>query len=141
MKRLIKYIGVISVVIISIILLISILNLSVEKPCPSSSGERLGSGEITEGLYKESNLIYNKGVLGGSVRSYYITDSTSFRKYIGKENDDENYVFLYKKRLGVYDDVIIVIKYAESVDTTDPIPIRECKAYVLKQLQEEGLWD
>lgn len=141
MKRLIKYTIVISTVIISIILLIAILNFGIEKPCPSSRGERMGSQEIAKRLFKEVNLIYNKGAIGGSICSVYLTDSTSFRKYIGKENDNEGFIILYYERLGISEDIVLAIKYAESVDTTCPIRVIDCKSYALTQLKESGSWE
>ena len=68
--------------------------------------------KLSDSLYDETYRTYCGGVYGGDVCRTYITDSISFRKYIGKYGDHDRifckmsmdssrvYVF-YKKDIGI----------------------------------------
>jgi len=45
--------------------------------------------EFAKGLYKKTYRIYSGGVYGGDVHTAYLTDSVTFRKYLGKYFDYE----------------------------------------------------
>ena len=62
--------------------------------------------------------------------SYYITDSTTFRKFIGTSDEKE----LYKCE--VKGDLIIAIKYSRRVHYGIEIPI-DSVVYSIKELKEK----
>lgn len=49
----------------------------------------LKTHSIGNGIYEERFKSFEGGVLMGNITTYYITDSTTFRKYIGNCDEDE----------------------------------------------------
>lgn len=52
-----------------------------------SKNEFEGSWRICDNLYIELYSVFSSGALGGDLLSAYLTDSTSFRKYLGTFDD------------------------------------------------------
>lgn len=95
------------IIICSVVLLNS---CSSKKDCSDVDVVRVL--KLSDSLYKETYRIYGGGVYGGDVYATYITDSTSFREYLGKYGDhdmifckmsmDSSCVYaFYKKDIGI----------------------------------------
>ena len=125
-----KYLIMKQIIRIFLVIILIVFSSCAQRPCPSTKGIRMGSAEIINGLYREANLLYDGGAIGGSVRSVYLTDSSSFRKFIGKVYDNEEYDILFSEGL----------IYAIKVDIHS-YHVLECKAFVLSQLEAVGKWE
>ena len=89
------------------------------------------SVEVSKNLYLEMYCTSQGGVFASDTFSKYLTDSVSFRKYVGYELDDEvikasilnsNLVFIYKI----------------DFHTTDTL---EMSVYSISQLKKGGKWE
>jgi len=98
-----------------------------------SKDELFTIGTIREGLYRESYRVYAGGVYGGDVYTYYLTDSVSFRKYVGKKLYDDQRIYCEE----VDEDTYIVYK-VEARIFSDKEKIVEKKRYRISALQKEG---
>lgn len=101
------------------------------KQRPSSYGKHAMTLIIDDNLYREINLVYGGGAVGGDVHSHYITDSTCFRKYIGKTMDDEGFILHHGKKSGI----LYVIKVDYNGD------VIKCFALHIDELKKKGEWD
>jgi hypothetical protein len=92
--------------------------------------------EIDEGVYNEKFQVFSGGVFAGDSYSQYITDSISFRKYIGTiYHDDEK---MYCEMLST--DIVKV--YSVRLPFLDnPGDTFDIKYYSLFELQKEGRFD
>ena len=71
-------------------LLIIICNLVLLSSCSQNDCcDVVSVLKLSDSLYDETYRTYCGGVYGGDVRRTYITDSISFRKYIGKYGDHD----------------------------------------------------
>lgn len=90
-----------------------------------------GVGKIDTNLFKESFEIYSGGALANSSYSYYLTDSATFRKYIGTVYFDDE--LLHCKKLNSNEVLVYKISRTKEGDTL------ERKIYIISDLQKEGL--
>lgn len=72
-----------------------------------------GVRKIEEGLYMEIYRIYSGGVYGGDIHSCYLTDSISFRMYLGFYDDHEQI-----NAFPINDSIIFVRKYDRNTNKT-----------------------
>ncbi len=70
-------------------LLYSCENVDYSKDDYVSTFKPINGLNLKDNLFIERYRIYAGGVLGGDVETVYVTDSLSFRKYLGKQFDDE----------------------------------------------------
>lgn len=89
-----------------------------------------GTSQISNTLYIESYLIWSGGATSGDCVSEYITDSTTFRKYITTVLDH------YWPVITVNGDSIIVDLNNYCTPVNDQTLI-----FSIKQLQQEGIWE
>ena len=90
----------------------------------------IGTYNLEKGLYIEKFKIYNWFSEPSGFYSEYITDSLSFRKYIGTCND---YAFLSIQR---FKDSLVIKK----VNTEDTLKIYEKNVYKLSSLKKEHIY-
>jgi len=91
---------------------------------------------IKKGLYLEFYQTYAGGVYGGDVYTVYLTDSVSFRKYVGKESYDDQRI--YGKE--VDEDTYVVYK-VEARLFSNKEKIIEKKTYSISALQKEEIFE
>jgi hypothetical protein len=113
-----------AILIFPIILLCSCSNRNYSKDI------HLLTREIDDSLYHEIYTIYDGGVLGGRVDAVYLTDSSSFRKYVGKNMDYETIII---KFLSIDNDAIIVCKF-----NSESYKVLDANIYHISKLKEEG---
>lgn len=92
-----------------------------------SKDEHLQTSKIKDNLYTEYYRTYAGGVIGGDVETVYVTDSTHFRKYLGKKMDHQGIIV---EEFGKYN--ILVLKY--DVHT---YKVLNAKIYDIDDLKEE----
>jgi hypothetical protein len=85
----------------------------------------IGVSKIENNLYCETYCIYRGGVYAGNTYTQYLTDSTSFRVYLGTEEDNEQIKFIF-----LNDSIIFVYK---TIDTHIMTEKREYNLYTLKR--------
>jgi len=96
-----------------------------------SKENHLRTIRIDENLYVETYNVYNGGVPGGAVETSYLTDSVTFRKYLGKAMDYELiYTFLFQQKMA------LVVKI-----NTDSYKVKETTIYDISELKEEGKFE
>lgn len=89
-----------------------------------------GTTPISDSIFVERYLIWTGGATNGDCVSEFITDSTTFRKYITTVNDH------YWPDISVKGDSIIVYL------NTYCMPIRDSTiVFSLKELKKKGLWE
>lgn len=96
-----------------------------------SKNDYIGAKKIGNDLYWETYCIYRGGVYAGNTYTRYLTDSITFRLYLGSFEDHE--------QIGVtliYDNIIRVRKYDINTDVTI-----EKKEYDLFDLKQEGKFE
>ena len=95
----------------------------------------IGSLKIRDSLYREVYNTYKGGVWGGDVYTIYLTDSTTFRKYIGEEDEAETIYFYF-----INDDSICFYKitpYRLKIFSDTVFK----KIYSISELKKEGKWE
>ncbi len=96
-----------------------------------SKDNHIKTFKLDDNLYKERYNIYSGGAIGGDVCSVYLTDSISFRKYLGKEFDNEQInVFLINSKA--------VLIYKIDLHTYE---LLESSTYKISELQQEGKFE
>lgn len=90
------------------------------------------SKEISLGIYEEVFLLSSGGVLANDSYSCYLTDSLSFRKFVGKFDNKEKYLI---KPVGI--DSIKAIKYSWRIHYGNAVPI-DSSSFSIKQLKKDG---
>ncbi len=88
--------------------------------------------KLSVGLYEEVFLLSSGGVLGSDLYSCYLTDSMSYRKFIGRFDNKEKYVI---EQLN--SDTIKAIKYSRRIHYGSSVPI-DSVTYSIKELKREG---
>ncbi|MHB8208723.1 hypothetical protein [Mucilaginibacter sp.] len=89
-------------------------------------------------LYREDYCVYGMGALGSDLNSVYLTDSSSFRVYIGTyDNEDEHIIPKCKG------DTMIVKKTANtsSMQEWNFQKVLETKTYSFKKLKQDHIAD
>jgi hypothetical protein len=124
MKKIV-FIAIATILLIIIIIYLCSGNINYSK------NELSGTRKIENGLYLEIYRVYGGGVYGGDVRTVYLTDSTNFRRYIGKQFDDE------LVRCSMIDNDMVLI-YKLDWHTENSL---ENKMYRISQLKKEGKWE
>ena len=112
-------------------ILTSIILISCNPARKYAKDTPVGSKKIKEGLYRETYCTHGGGVYASNVYSCYLTDSISFRKYLGTEDD---YELIYISPLN--DSIIFVRKF--EIDTDMDIETMEYNLHILKR---EGKFD
>ncbi len=91
---------------------------------------------LSDSIYCEEYLYYGGGVFGGEIIYSYITDSISFRKYVGKY--DDNSMIIYKtdtnNRIDVYK-IIDIGLWEHKYDTA------LLKSYYISSLKKNNIFD
>jgi hypothetical protein len=89
-------------------------------------------------LYREDYCVYGMGALGSDLNSVYLTDSASFRVYIGTYNNGDEHIIPKCKG-----DTIVVKKTANTSGITDWNfqKVLETKAYSFKKLKQDHISD
>ena len=84
--------GCIIIVVVSIAAIISFLTI---RSCYAkySKKEHVGTLQLSEQIFLETYLITAGGVLASDTYSSYLTDSISFRKYIGTIYSDHEHLY------------------------------------------------
>jgi hypothetical protein len=92
---------------------------------------------LSKGIFEEKYEPHSGGVLEGNIYSYYITDSTSFRKYIGKCDDKEVFRFVV-----ISNDSVKAVKWSwrNRMGDLPEIPI-DSILYSIESLKKEGIFD
>jgi hypothetical protein len=122
-------------VVISAIIIIAIfLIYRNQEKTKYDKTEYVVSKKISENVFLEMYQPYTGGVLDGNIYSYYITDSTAFRKYVGRCDDKEVYRFVL-----ISEDSIKAIKFSwrNRMGDLPEIPI-DSLFYSIKSLKKEG---
>lgn len=89
-----------------------------------------GTTQISDSIFVERYLIWTGGATNGDCVSEFITDSTTFRKYITTVNDH------YWPDISVKGDSVIVCL------NTYCMPIRDSTIFFsLEELKKNGLWE
>ncbi len=91
----------------------------------------IGTKKIEDNLYLETYCTYRGGVYGGDTHTCYLTDSISFRKYLGYYFDHEQV-----EAFPMNDTIIFVRKY----DRNTNVSIEKTE-YNLFTLKKEGKFD
>jgi hypothetical protein len=90
-----------------------------------------GSGEITKGIFWESYHTSSGGVFASDTYSQYLTDSLTFRKMVGYQEDDEII------RFSLLDSNLILV-YKIDWHTEDTLNM---KVYSISKLKKEGKFE
>ena len=91
---------------------------------------------LGNGIYEERFKSFEGGVLMGNIITYYITDSTTFRRYIG--NCDEDEMFKCK----VENEYIKVVKWSwKNWYKTEKETPADSAIYSIKELKLEGKFE
>jgi hypothetical protein len=91
----------------------------------------LGSHKLINNLFRETYQTSSGGVFASDTYSDYLTDSISFRKYVGYQHDDEQI------RFSMLDDNLILV-YKIEIHTKDTL---EMDVYSISQLKKEGKFE
>lgn len=121
-----------TVIILTFVVLIFSLS---ELSCYSkySKKKHIGTIKIGEHLYNEVFKVYSGGALASDSYSNYLTDSVSFRKYIGTVYyDDEE---LYCKTLDSNRILVYRLNIRNKSDTL------EKEVYIISELKKKGKFD
>lgn len=125
-----KIIIVVSVAILGVIVFCFqyIRNQKFDKKNP------IYSKSLTKGIFEEKYEPYTGGVLDGNSFSYYLTDSTAFRKYVGRCDDKEVFRFVF-----VSEDSVKAVKWSwrNRFGNSPEIPV-DSIIYSIKSLKKEG---
>jgi hypothetical protein len=87
--------------------------------------------KIKDNLFYEVYFTSGGGVFATDTYSKYLTDSTTFRKFVGYQCDDENLWF------SVIDNDRVLV-YKIEIHTRDTL---ERKMYIISQLKKEGKFE
>jgi hypothetical protein len=121
--------------IVTIILFLVFLVYFLFRDNTYSKDEPMSSKEIAKsGIYREVYRVYGGGVYGGDVRTVYLTDSLTFRKYVGKMFDHEQIVMKCINR-----NQIAVLKL--DLDKEPPRNVIDSTVYSLSDLKKESKWE
>jgi hypothetical protein len=93
-----------------------------------SKDKHLLTTKIKDNIFTEYYRTYSGGVTGGDVETVYVTDSTYFRKYLGKKMDHQEIIV---EEFGKYN--ILVLKF--DVHT---YKVLDAKIYDINNLKKEG---
>jgi hypothetical protein len=93
------------------------------------------SSIISDGIYEEVFLLSASGVLANDLYSCYITDSINFRKFVGRFDNKEKYIFDLANR-----DTIKSVRYSRRIYYGKSIPI-DTLYFSISKLKEEGDFD
>lgn len=114
-----------------LLLLLFCITLSACSNINYSKDEHLRTSKLNDSLFVETYRIYSGGVTGGDVKTTYLTDSTSFRKYVGKKMD---YQEIIASKMGKYR--ILVYKY-----NIENNKVLNAKIYDIDELKKEGKFE
>lgn len=99
-----------------------------------SKNHYISTAKITTGLYKEVFEINFGGLMTNGSYSYYLTDSSNFRKYIGSTYDDNERI-----HCGMLDsDRLVVFRFFYIGERSD---IVNRTIYFLSSLKKEGKFE
>ena len=122
-------------VVISAIIIVAIfLIYRNQEKRKYDKSEHIISKKISKDVFLEMYQPYIGGVLDGNSYSYYLTDSTKFRKYVGRCDDKEVYRFTVTS-----EDNIKAVKWSwrNRMGDLPEIPI-DSVLYSINQLRKDG---
>jgi hypothetical protein len=122
-------------VVISAIIIVAIFLLYRNQNNNKYDKENLiYSKPLVKGIFEQKYQPYTGGVLDGNSYSYYLTDSTKFKKYVGRCDDKEVYRFT-----SLSEDSIKAVKWSwrNRMGDLPEIPI-DSVTYSIKELKREG---
>lgn len=96
-----------------IVILVAIINLIISCSNRHSRKQHKRTTKLTEQLYIETYTVSGSGAFGTDMVSQFLTDSASFREYIG--TFDEGPEYYYYQVLG---DTVFIEKYKSSEGKT-----------------------
>ena len=96
-----------------------------------NKSNHLHTDEIGSGIYEERFKPFSGGVLMSDTKSYYLTDSTSFRILLGQCDEKELY------RCKVLGDTIKAVKYSRRIRYGKETAI-DSVFFSIKTLKKEG---
>ena len=122
--------------IIIVVFIAAIISFLIIRPyyAKYSKKEHIGTFQLSEHLFREAYLITAGGVLASDTYSAYLTDSVSFRKYIGTIYSDHEQ--LYTELL---DSNHILVYRGSRRDRSDTIGNK--KIYELSELKNAGKFE
>jgi hypothetical protein len=92
-----------------------------------SEDNHLFTTKVCDNLYVEIFSVYKGGVQGGDVNSDYLTDSISFRLFVGTYDDNRNFYY------HCHGDSVVI----EEISRRSPDYVFSKRTYSIKQLQKE----
>lgn len=96
-----------------------------------SKEEHLRTSKLNDNLFVETYLVYSGGVIGGAVETKYLTDSISFRKYLGKKMD-------YQEIFISVMDKYRVLVYKINIED---YKVLDAEIYDIDDLKEKGIFE
>ncbi|MCL2132252.1 MAG: hypothetical protein FWH36_07370 [Lentimicrobiaceae bacterium] len=109
--------------------------ISCSEQIDYSKNNHFSTYEIGDKLYREVYMLYYGGVFANDVYSVYITDSTSFRKYVSTSKNDQQRIIT--ELIG--DNNVIVIKVENNLFNKEDT--LETKIYDISTLKKEGKFE
>jgi hypothetical protein len=97
-----------------------------------SKENHTGTKKITDGLFLEVYQTSEGGVFASDTFSKYLTDSVSFRKYIGYQLDDE------RIQVSMLDSNFVLVCLIDWHNAEDTIKM---DIYSINQLKKKGKWE
>ena len=91
--------------------------------------------KISDGLYEEKYVLSKGGVLANDLYACYLTDSVSFREYVGRYDAKEKYVFIKIEK-----DSVKAVKYSRRIHYGKYIAI-DSSFYSISLLRKTGNFD
>ena len=91
--------------------------------------------KIGDDIYREVYMLYSGGVFANDVYSVYITDSSSFRKYVGTSRNDQQRIITKL----IDSNNIVVVKVEKKI--SNKVDTLEKKIYNISTLQKEGKFE
>ncbi len=122
---------------IKIVLILIVVILGVrfcDNAYKLNKNNHLHTEHIGNGIFKEKFETFQGGVLMTNDYSYYVTDSISFRKFVGEADEKE----LFKCQ--VFGDTIKAVKYSRRIHYGKETPIDSIYLSI-KDLKKEGKFE
>ena len=113
---------------------LALLFISCSEQINYSKDNHFSTYEIGNKLYREVYMLYYGGVFANDVYSVYITDSTSYRKYVSTSKNDQQRIITE-----LIDNNVIVIKVENNLFNKDDT--LEVKIYNIPALKKEGKFE
>lgn len=89
------------------------------------------SFKICDSLYTETFSAFGQGALGGDRLGKWLTDSTSFRIYLGAYDEVDGKIFIECKN-----DSVFVTQFPDNLDVNTDIKVPVTKTYQIEDLKK-----